>query len=62
MTGAGRNAGSSARGGSDGRVHAPPLEYDPVTYAPLTDLVEVVPSRHGGHLVVDAAARSTASR
>lgn len=27
--------------GSDGRVHAPPLEYDPVTYAPLTDLVEV---------------------
>jgi uncharacterized OB-fold protein len=29
--------------GSDGRVHAPPLEYDPVTYAPLTDLVEVGP-------------------
>jgi uncharacterized OB-fold protein len=27
--------------GSDGRVHAPPIEYDPVTYAPLTDLVEV---------------------
>jgi uncharacterized OB-fold protein len=27
--------------GSDGRVHAPPLEYDPVTYAPLTELVEV---------------------
>jgi uncharacterized protein len=27
--------------GSDGRVHAPPLEYDPVTHAPLTDLVEV---------------------
>ena len=27
--------------GSDGRVHAPPLEYDPVTAAPLTDFVEV---------------------
>jgi uncharacterized OB-fold protein len=27
--------------GSDGRVHAPPLEYDPVTHAPLTELVEV---------------------
>ena len=24
-----------------GRVHAPPIEYDPVTHAPLTDLVEV---------------------
>ncbi|WP_204005228.1 Zn-ribbon domain-containing OB-fold protein [Virgisporangium aurantiacum] len=29
--------------GSDGRVHAPPLEYDPVTHAPLTELVEVSP-------------------
>lgn len=29
--------------GSDGRVHAPPIEYDPVTYEPLTDLVEVAP-------------------
>ncbi|GAA1031404.1 OB-fold nucleic acid binding domain-containing protein [Virgisporangium ochraceum] len=29
--------------GSDGRVHVPPLEYDPVTHAPLTDLVEVSP-------------------
>ena len=27
--------------GSDGRVHAPPTEYDPVTAAPLTELVEV---------------------
>jgi uncharacterized OB-fold protein len=27
--------------GSDGRVHAPPIEYDPVTHAPLTELVEV---------------------
>ncbi len=27
--------------GSDGRVHAPPVEYDPVTHAALTDLVEV---------------------
>ncbi|HKT01706.1 MAG TPA: OB-fold domain-containing protein [Rugosimonospora sp.] len=27
--------------GSDGRVHAPPVEYDPVTYQPLFDLVEV---------------------
>ncbi len=26
---------------SDGRVHVPPPEYDPVTGAPLTDLVEV---------------------
>jgi uncharacterized OB-fold protein len=30
--------------GSDGRVHAPPVEYDPVTYAPLTELVEVSPT------------------
>jgi uncharacterized OB-fold protein len=29
--------------GSDGRVHAPPVEYDPVTYAPVTELVEVGP-------------------
>jgi len=27
--------------GSDGRVHAPPVEYDPLTHEPLTDLVEV---------------------
>jgi uncharacterized OB-fold protein len=27
--------------GADGRVHAPPLEYDPVTAEPVTDLVEV---------------------
>ena len=27
--------------GSDGRIHVPPAEYDPVTYAPLTELVEV---------------------
>lgn len=27
--------------GSDSRVHVPPVEYDPVTAAPLTDLVEV---------------------
>jgi uncharacterized OB-fold protein len=27
--------------GSDGRVHAPPAEYDPITHAPLTELVEV---------------------
>ncbi len=27
--------------GSDGRVHVPPVEYDPVTAAPLTELVEV---------------------
>ncbi|BCY13330.1 Zn-ribbon domain-containing OB-fold protein [Actinoplanes sp. L3-i22] len=26
---------------SDGRVHVPPLEYDPVTHEPVTDLVEV---------------------
>jgi uncharacterized protein len=27
--------------GSDGRVHVPPPEYDPATYEPLTELVEV---------------------
>jgi hypothetical protein len=27
--------------GSDGRVHAPAIEYDPVTHAALTELVEV---------------------
>lgn len=27
--------------GSDGRVHVPPVEYDPVTYAPLSETVEV---------------------
>jgi uncharacterized OB-fold protein len=26
---------------SDGRVHVPPLEYDPITHAPLDELVEV---------------------
>ncbi|WP_229074233.1 Zn-ribbon domain-containing OB-fold protein [Actinoplanes sp. DH11] len=26
---------------SDGRVHVPPLEFDPVTHKPVTDLVEV---------------------
>ena len=29
--------------GSDGRVHAPPFEYDPVTFAPPAELVEVGP-------------------
>ncbi|MFI7600427.1 Zn-ribbon domain-containing OB-fold protein [Actinoplanes sp. NPDC049681] len=29
---------------SDGRVHVPPLEYDPVTHAPVRDLVEVAPT------------------
>ena len=27
--------------GSDGRVHVPPAEYDPVTYEPLTEIVPV---------------------
>jgi uncharacterized OB-fold protein len=27
--------------GSDGRVHVPPLEYDPVTASPLTEFVDV---------------------
>ena len=27
--------------GADGRVHAPPFEYDPVTLAPPTELVPV---------------------
>jgi uncharacterized OB-fold protein len=31
--------------GSDGRVHVPPVEYDPVTFAPLTEFVPV--SSHG---------------
>jgi uncharacterized OB-fold protein len=29
--------------GADGRVHAPPFEYDPATLAPPTELVEVGP-------------------
>ncbi|MEU4423163.1 OB-fold domain-containing protein [Actinoplanes sp. NPDC024001] len=29
---------------ADGRVHVPPVEYDPVTHAPVTDLVEVLPT------------------
>ncbi|MGU3499895.1 Zn-ribbon domain-containing OB-fold protein [Mycobacterium sp. C31M] len=29
--------------GSDGRVHVPPAEYDPVTYAALTEVVPVSP-------------------
>jgi hypothetical protein len=29
---------------SDGRVHVPPLEYDPATLEPVTDLVEVSPT------------------
>jgi uncharacterized OB-fold protein len=29
--------------GADGRVHAPPFEYDPVTFAPPADLIEVGP-------------------
>ncbi|GAB1646678.1 OB-fold domain-containing protein [Krasilnikovia sp. MM14-A1259] len=29
---------------SDGRIHVPPLEYDPVTHAPVTDLVGVLPT------------------
>ena len=43
MTALARRGGSSARRDSDGRVHVPPLEYDPVTHAPLTDFVEVSP-------------------
>jgi uncharacterized OB-fold protein len=27
--------------GSDGRVHVPPAEFDPITYAPLTEIVPV---------------------
>lgn len=30
--------------GSDGRVHVPPPEYDPVTAAPLSEFVEVEPT------------------
>lgn len=30
--------------GSDGRVHVPPVEYDPVTAAPLSEFVEVAGS------------------
>jgi uncharacterized OB-fold protein len=29
--------------GADGRVHAPPFEYDPVTFAPPAELIEVGP-------------------
>jgi uncharacterized OB-fold protein len=34
--------------GSDGRVHSPPLEYDPVSNEPLSELVEVGP---GGEVI-----------
>jgi len=34
--------------GADGRVHAPPFEYDPVTFSPPAELVEVGP---GGSVV-----------
>jgi len=30
--------------GADGRVHAPPFEYDPVTFSPPAELVEVGPA------------------
>jgi uncharacterized protein len=30
--------------GADGRVHAPPFEYDPVTFSPPSELVEVGPA------------------
>jgi uncharacterized OB-fold protein len=30
--------------GADGKVHVPPAEYDPVTFAPPTELVEVGPA------------------
>ena len=42
--------------GADGRVHAPPFEYDPVTFAPPAELVEVGP---GGR---SRAGRGRASR
>ena len=29
---------------ADGRIHVPPLEYDPVTHAPVTELVDVRPT------------------
>ncbi|MEU8240099.1 OB-fold domain-containing protein [Actinoplanes missouriensis] len=29
---------------SDGRVHVPPLEFDPITHEPVTELVEVAPA------------------
>ena len=32
--------------GADGRVHAPPFEYDPVTFAPPAELVEVGSEGH----------------
>jgi uncharacterized OB-fold protein len=40
VTGLARRRVLGARG-TDGRVHVPPPEYDPVTSAPLTELVEV---------------------
>jgi uncharacterized OB-fold protein len=39
--------------GADGRVHAPPFEYDPVTFDPPGELVEVGP----GGTVVSWASR-----
>ncbi|MFF5290012.1 Zn-ribbon domain-containing OB-fold protein [Paractinoplanes globisporus] len=29
---------------ADGRIHVPPLEYDPATHAPVTELVDVQPT------------------
>ena len=48
--------------GADGRVLVPPLEYDPVTAEPLTELVEVGPTGTVRQLGLDAASRWPASR
>src|SRR5262245_3547450 len=40
MTALAQRKGLGIRG-SDGRVHVPPVEFDPVTAEPLTDFVEV---------------------
>ena len=50
MTGLAGAHASSARRGSDGRVFVPPLEYDPLTGAALTDFVDVADEGDGASL------------
>ena len=48
--------------GADGRVHAPPFEYDPATGEPPAELVEVGSGGHRDQLDLGAGGRWTASR
>ena len=46
---------------ADGRVHAPPFEYDPVTGEPPGDLVEVGPEGTVHHLDLGGGAAGRAA-